>query len=224
MRKRGYVLAALGLVAVLVAGGLFASNMGFKLNRFMQAAPAAVGGQTTISLPFNQQVGLNTAKDLFADIPNSVNLGRYVPSDGFVSEFYDGSGASTDFGLNPSQEGYFISVSADTNYIIVGSHAPGVPTFLDGPPASGGSAVGGQSLAPYPYHAVSQLAKDLRDEINNFVGDPSRVSNVGNYVESDGFVSEFYDGSGASTNFALVPGKAYFISVSAPTNFTYSHF
>ena len=32
MRRRTYMAIAIGAVALLVAGGLFASNMGFKLN------------------------------------------------------------------------------------------------------------------------------------------------------------------------------------------------
>lgn len=38
MRNRVFLVAAVGLAAVLVAGGLFASNMGFKLNFLLGAS------------------------------------------------------------------------------------------------------------------------------------------------------------------------------------------
>ena len=45
MKKRVFLLAALGLAAVLVAGGLVASNMGFKVNHLMDG-PGGNGSAT----------------------------------------------------------------------------------------------------------------------------------------------------------------------------------
>ena len=45
----------MGLAAVLVFGGLYASNMGFKINRDLTAPPGKAGtGSTIIALPYYQ--------------------------------------------------------------------------------------------------------------------------------------------------------------------------
>ena len=60
MRRRTYTAIAIGAVALLVAGGLFASNMGFKLNyRLDQTGDNnSFSGTSSIGLPYNQQTSL----------------------------------------------------------------------------------------------------------------------------------------------------------------------
>ena len=64
MRKRSILVAAVGLVAVVVAGGLFASNMGFKLNYTLVADQDvnSRSGANTLSLPYNPQTDLTQLK------------------------------------------------------------------------------------------------------------------------------------------------------------------
>ena len=68
--KRKMWIGALGLAALLVAGGLFASNMGFKLN-YQLDGPGVNGsasGTSTLAMPYNQQTNLVVASDLISDI------------------------------------------------------------------------------------------------------------------------------------------------------------
>ena len=83
-RKRGIAIAV-GLVAVLAVGGLYASNMGFKLNYPLDAAGTngSAFGNNSLGLPFNQQTNLLNAFDLIQDINASagasvvVQVGRF---------------------------------------------------------------------------------------------------------------------------------------------------
>lgn len=222
MRKRGFVVAALGLAACLLAGGLFASNMGFKLNYALTGPAAGVSatGTQTIALPYNQQVGLNDAAAVFADLPpQRASFNRFVRSNN-GQEVYDGTGVSVNFPIVPG-EGYFASVNANTSYVIVGSHNPSLSLQLVGP-AAGVSATGSQ-LYSYPYHSVATTAEALRNEINAFVGDPSRAT-VGRFLRATNG-QETYDGTGGgAANFALIPGEAYFVNVTADTAFVPAHF
>ena len=70
MKKKAFVVAALGLAAVLVAGGLVASNMGFKLNYLLDGPGQnnSLTGTNSLALPFNQQTSIITADDLILDI------------------------------------------------------------------------------------------------------------------------------------------------------------
>ena len=70
MRKRTIVAVSLiTAAAVILAGGVLASNMGFKLNYPLKAASGtSVAGNNMLALPYNRQVGIDTAKELFLDI------------------------------------------------------------------------------------------------------------------------------------------------------------
>ena len=116
MRRKMW-LGALGLAAVLVAGGLFASNMGFKLNYTLDG-PGTNGsatGTSSLALPYNQQTNLTNAEDLINDINASAgssvvaNVARWLKaSDGL--EVYTGS-SGVNFSLTPG-EGYWIKVGS----------------------------------------------------------------------------------------------------------------
>ena len=83
MRKRAFVVAAVGLAAVLIAGGMVASNMGFKANYALDNAGTngSLSGTQSIALPYNRQVGIDTAAQLIDDIDASgadaVEIQRY---------------------------------------------------------------------------------------------------------------------------------------------------
>jgi hypothetical protein len=54
------VVLGLALAVLVAAGGLYASNMAFKLNYTLRAqAPGlSLNGSNTVALPFNQQTNL----------------------------------------------------------------------------------------------------------------------------------------------------------------------
>ena len=131
MKKRILVAVALGAVVVLVAGGLMASNMGFKLAyQLDELGPNAVTGFSTLALPYNQQTSLVFASDLRADIDATAGGTAVIQIAQFVR--------ATDIQLSyPPQnftleagKGLFVQLNANgglpVNYVVVGSHAPGL--------------------------------------------------------------------------------------------------
>jgi hypothetical protein len=224
------VVTALSVAAVLVAGGLFASNMGFKLNFLLEAGGASGQNATVLALPFNQQTNLSTASDLIVDIgggPAGVanpvsDISEYVKSvDNWVP--YNGL-SGTDFNLETGA-GYLVrlkSGSSSINYIVVGSHDPAKQILLEAGGASGQNA----TVYAYPYHSVSALASELIAEIGGGpagVGNP--VSDVSEYVKAvDNWVP--YNGL-SGTDISLVPGNGYLIRIKAGESsdlFTPAHY
>jgi hypothetical protein len=212
-------VSALGVAALLVAGGLFASNMGFKLNYAIQNTGTA-SGTNTIALPYNQQTNLLDAKDLIDDINAAagsnvvLQVARFLKASDTL-EAYTGT-AGTAFPLNPG-EGYRVQTSADVNYIIVGSHDPGLALSLEGP----GTTASGTNTFAYPYHATAADAKDLIDDINAQAGS-NVVLQVARFLTASDTL-EAYTGT-AGTAFPLNPGVSYRVQVSSTVSYTPSHY
>jgi hypothetical protein len=228
MKKTTFWVAALGCVALLVSGGLFASNMGFKLN-YPLTGPGAFpeDGTNTISLPYNQQTGLATAADLIADIGGAdcansadpvLSVSRYNKgAAGLVT--YTGC-AGVAFAL-VSGEGYQVKVDTDTNYIVVGSHKPGFAVTLTGPAAF---PEDGTNIFSYPYHSTSGAAADLIADIGGAdcanAADP--VLSVARYNKgAAGLIA--YTGC-AGISFPLTAGEAYYVKVDTDVPYVPSHF
>src|SRR5262245_15567564 len=107
MKKRMFVGMAVAALALVLAAGLNASNMGFKLNYPLIAAGQSVpeggtslDGTNELSLPDNPQAGFVTANDLRLDIG--------APANGGISKFlratntlqtYTGKGAVANYNL-----------------------------------------------------------------------------------------------------------------------------
>lgn len=123
MNKRVFVVAALGLAAVLVAGGLVASNMGFKANYAMDGPLANMSnsGTQTLALPYNQQTSIATAEDLIDDIEADAgdtslvaSVSRFVRTTD-AAETYTGF-SGTNFTLTVG-EAYKIVVTASVTWV-----------------------------------------------------------------------------------------------------------
>jgi len=225
MNKRGFAVLTVAAVALLVAGGLFASNMGFKLNLALDS-PAFNGSATglqDVALPFNQQTSLVSAIDIRADINATVpgafkDVSRFVKQTDLLVTYAGLSSfpavGNTDFNLVPG-EGIRIKVQAPVNYIIVGSHDPGLVVTLDAP-GSNGSATGLQDYA-YPYHSTAADAIQLRDEINAQAGNPNAVKDIAVFVRSNDSLVTYAGLSNfpavGNTNFPLTPGTAYRVKI-----------
>ncbi len=216
MKKRNVAVVAIAIAALLVAGSLTASNMGFKLNRVLNGTGSSASGTNYVALPFNKQVGMANAKDLIDDIVaagGSVGqIGRFVnTTDGFQT--YNGA-SGTAFAL-AKDEGYVVSMNSDLNYIIVGSHDPGHVVSFNGT----GTSASGTNYYALPYHTTAANAKDLIDEL---VAAGGSVGQIGRFVNTtDGF--QTYNGA-SGTAFALVPGEAYVVSMNTDVSFTPSHY
>ncbi len=130
MIKRKIWVVAFAMAALLVAGGLYASNMGFKLNYGLDSTGVngSASGNNTMALPYNQQASLLSADDLRLDIEaiggagSVLGLTRFIPtSDGAIT--YTGLNVNNNFGLVRG-EGYSVQVNGPVAYINVGSRDP----------------------------------------------------------------------------------------------------
>jgi len=227
MSKRSFVGVMVVVLAVVVmAGGLLASNMGFKLNYVMNssgASPLSKSGTTTIALPDNRQAGLNTAKQLMDDVglANVTNVQKYLIATD-TTQAYTGRRGNTsaqDFAL-ASGEGYFAKMATTTNYIVVGSDNPTLASNLYAPGTVPVSK-SGTNLFAYNYHQTAATAKGLMDDIGL-----ASVTNVQKYLVATD-TTQAYTGRRGNTSaqdFALTPGQAYFLKMTATMTYTPSHY
>jgi hypothetical protein len=125
-----------------------------------------------------------------------ISVSRYVESSNGV-DLYPG----VNFSLTPG-EGYFVRMSANVNYIVVGSHNPSQSVPLN---SAGVGSFNGTNFVAYPYHSTSANAQGFMNEIGS-----TSVISVSRYVESSNGV-DLYPG----VNFTLVPGEAYFVRMSS---------
>jgi len=210
MRKKLVVGLMVSLAALLIAGGLYASNMAFKLNYTLQAAAANVSlnSTSTVALPFNQQTNLINANDLLLDIGGTTVVSQVQKflrgSNGYES--YTGT-SGTPFNLAPG-EAYLVQLRtgvATRQYIIVGSDDPALVVHFDGAGTNG--SLNGTNFYSYPYHSISNDAAELLSEL----GGTPVVAQIQRFVKStNGF--ESYSGS-SGIPFALVPGEGYFVQL-----------
>ena len=232
MRKRMFIGALVGVLAVVLAGGLLASNMGFKLNYALIAAGQAVpeggtslNGSNDLSLPDNPQAGFITANDLRLDIgaPANGGISKLLRASNTI-QTYTGKGAGLVFNL-VSGDGYSVRVTGTStvNYIVVGSHNPTLSHVLIAAGQAvpeGGSSLNGSNYYNYPYHSVAATANDLRLEMGAPAnGGVSKLLRASNTLQT-------YTGKGAGLNFNLVPGAAYRVRITGTTNVSFipNHF
>lgn len=227
MRKRMFVGALVAVLAVVLAGGLIASNMGFKLNYTLIAAGQAVpeggvslDGTNDISLPDFPQTGMVTANDLRLDIgaPANGGVSRFLRATNTL-QTYTGKGAGVNYNL-VAGDGYRVRVTGATsvNYIVVGSHNPSLSHTLVAagqPVPEGGNSLDGTNTYNFPYHSVAATANDLRLEI----GAPAN-GGVSKFLRATNTL-QTYTGKGAGLNFNLVPGAAYRVRVTGASNVSF---
>jgi hypothetical protein len=242
MSKRRIIGAAVvGLATVALAGGLIASNMGFKLNKTLiaggqpvsgagEVAPfTSLNGTSTLGLPFNRQVGLNTAAQLKSDIgAAAAQVSKLLRSNNSAFAYTQArSGVgSIDFNLEQGV-GYKVRISGVANlpYIVVGSDDPSYAVTLIAagqPVPEGGTSLNGTNEIAYKYHATSVTASQLKNEIG------AACQSVTKFVAStNGAFAYTQARSGVgSIDFPLVPGESYAIRVTGLANISYvaSHY
>jgi hypothetical protein len=223
MSRRNVIVALCAAALLLAGGGLFASNMGFKLNyTLLQAGTAS--GTNTISLPFNRQIGIDNAEQLLNDINTTgtpagkaVNVQQYLSSTDALLLYAKAPADPAPFALAPGI-GYFVKVSANTSYIVVGSHNPGYThTFLGiGPAATG------RNFYAVPYHTTRINAEQLLDEINTTGVPPGNIANIQRYLPATDAVTVYAKAPADPAPFTLTPGEAYFVKTNAGNNVSYN--
>ena len=233
-------LTVVALAVVIATGGLVASNMGFKLNYPMLASGAgSASGNQTLGLPYNRQVGIETAADLFKDIGTTISscglnacnclstISRYDTADDVLIAY---ACSGFDYALEPGT-GLLIKVLENQggDYIVVGSHNPATviniacPGNAAAPATCCGSAnCSGNERYVHPYHAVSATAAELMNELGGF----NFVSTISRYdTASDTLVA--YSANGF--DYPLVAGQSYLIATRPITqpngiDFTPAHY
>jgi len=219
MNKRTFVVATVACLAlVLAAGGLMASNMGFKLNYELLATGAgSASGTNTLALPYNRQSGLTTALDLMNDIgfASVQSVQQFVESSDSLASYTGRKGSPPNFNL-VSGSSVFVKMSAPVNYIVVGSHDPALAISLD---ATGAGSASGTNFFSYPYHSTSATALDLMNDIGF-----ASVQSVQRFVESSDSLASYTGRKGSPPNFNLVPGEGYFVKMSSTVSYVPSHY
>ena len=142
-KKVFIVVMGVALVCLLTAGGLVASNMGFKLNyQLAQAGGSSLSGSNTIALPFNRQTGINTALDLINDIgfASTAEVSRWMEVDDTYETHTGRKGSpDPDFPLAVG-EGYFVKMNAAGPTLVM-------PVDTVPSAANAGSAIRGKLVA-----------------------------------------------------------------------------
>lgn len=222
MKKR----VSLGVVAIafamlLGAGTLLASNMGFKLHYALLATGAgSSSGLNLVALPDHRQAGIVNCRDLLADIgfTTVASVSRFLEASDAL-ETYTGrksGGVVVPFPLGNA--GFYLRMLTTVNYLIVGSHDPGLVHPLD---AAGVGSNSGLNLFAYPYHHTAADAKALLDDIGF-----ANVASVSRFLRASDTL-ETYTGrksGGVAVPFALVPGEAYYVRMNTTVNYIPSHY
>lgn len=232
MRKKTlFAVMTVALCAIVAAGGLLASNMGFKLNYRLNASAAAPGGgvgtgKNTLSLPYFRQSGQNDAKALMEDIGGGtivpvLSISRFNEANDSFQTYTGRMGSPVASFALTAGEGLNVSMATSLNYIVVGSHDPSQAISLE---ATGpGSATGKNFIAP-PYNITSANAKQLMEDIGG--GSIVSVLSVSRFnPATDAFLT--YTGrmgSPVSVPFAMLPGEAYQVQMVSTVPYTPSHY
>lgn len=210
-KRRLTALVVVGTAAAIMAGGLWASNMGFKLNYPLQATQVGVSktGRQTIGLPYNRQVGIDMASHLLTDISaggvSAVSLESFNKASDTNNPY-----PPTDYSLTAA-EGYLVRVATTGSYIIVGSHDPGFTVQLKA--AAVGVSKTGRNRYAHPYHGVSDTASELMAELS-----PAGIS-IERFVPASDTNAPY-----PPADFSLVPGQAYLVRVATNKNFVPAHY
>jgi hypothetical protein len=120
-------------------------------------------------------------------------------------------------------EGYRVQMSADVNYIIVGSHDPSLAVTLDAPGA--GSKSGSNQYAP-PYNITSVNSFDMIKDIEGVSAPPfSKVVSVSRLITTTDSLAVYTGRMGTPAPvYNLVPGEAYRIQMSSTVPYIASHY
>lgn len=231
-KKNTYVVVAVALCAILAAGGILASNMGFKLN-YPLNKPGTNGsksGTNTLSLPYFRQTGMNDAFALVQDIEGGgppfskvSNISKFLESTDSLQVYTCRRGTpGADYALEAGV-GYRVQMSGDVNYIVVGSHDPTLSVSLDAPGA--GSKSGTNDYAP-TYNTTAATAFDLVKDIEGVAAPPfSKVSNISRFLIATDSLQVYTCRRGTpGANFNLVPGESYRIQMSSTVPYIASHY
>jgi hypothetical protein len=229
MSRRNVTLVLCAAAVLLAAGGLYASNMGFKLN-YPLAFTGTSNGTNTLSLPWNPQIGITNADQLLDDMNSTssptgqvASIQKFQVTNNSFTSYTKGvadppGGFTIDKGV-----GLHVRVNGNTNYVVVGSDDPAfVHTFI-----GGGASANGTNLYSHVYHATAINADQLLDEMNATGTPTGQITSIQQWIKSNNSLTSYTKGvADPPGGFSLVPGEAYRIKLSGVSNVTYvpSHY
>jgi len=185
--------AVLMLIVSLVAIG---SNMGFKIS-----IPLTTGYSNMVSLPY--YTNYTTDNTMFADITGCSGVKRWNNA---TNAWQTYAGGRTSLFNVTGGESYVVTVSASSNWIVVGSHNPGLAVTL---------TTGYSNYVSVPYHTTATTDNTLFSQITGCTG-LKRWNNATNAWQT-------YAG-GRTSLFNVTAGEGYVITVSGTTAWTPAHY
>jgi hypothetical protein len=227
-KRKVFALGAVAVALMLVAGGLMASNMGFKLNRVLNAASgSSLTGTNAVGLPYNQQVGLVNCGQLGLDMGTFAtaggpitNIQKFLPATDTYLLCNTTRAVTTNFAINAG-ESVRVRMNTSLNYIVVGSHDPIKTITLKGP---SGTSLTGTNEYSYPYHSTAINCGSLALEIGGFATAGGPVTNIQDFLPATDTYLLCNTTRAVTTNFATTPGKGYRIRVTGDVSFVPSHY
>lgn len=193
MRTKVVLALAAGLMLIISTAAI-GSNVGFKI-----AIPLKAGWNNYVSLPFYNSY--TNAASILADITGATKVSRW---DNASNSFQSWTGLGTNFSVTPG-EAYIVTVSANTTWVVVGSHNPSLALSM---------TAGYNNYVSVPYHTTATNASTLLSQIPN----GTKVSRWDNASNS------FQSWTGLGTNFTLTPGEGVIVTVSGSAGWTPAHY
>ena len=194
---RTKVLLGCAVVLMLVVSVVtIGSNMGFKIS-----IPLTAGYSNYVSLPYYNSYADATA--MFNDITGASVVSRWNNATPIWENWTGARG--TNFAVTAG-EAYVVQVSATTNWIVVGSHNPGLAVTM---------TVNYSNYISVPYHTTATNASTLFTQIPS----ASVISRWNNATP----IWENWTGA-RGTNFALTVGEGYVAQVSATGTWPPAHY
>jgi hypothetical protein len=209
--------ALLSAAVLLVGSTAFASNMGFKLVYPLKMTSAGVhDGTNWVSIPFfNSFTPTQDAAGMWADLPTGKqNIYRYNPATSANQRYAGGGPGQVNFAITKG-EAYLVTVTADVNYTIVGSHdnAFAVPLNM-----TNAGVHDGTNRVSFPYHTNKTDAAGIWGEL------PAAKQNIYRYNPATSANQRYAGGGPGQVNFAITIGEAYLLTVTADTTWTPAHY
>jgi hypothetical protein len=197
------------LLVLAASSALLASNMGFKL-----VYPLTSTGSyqlNWVSLPYYWGSSA-TASSVCTDIGgNAYSVSHWVRSSETYEDWSCTFSSGTDFAITPG-EGIVVKVTSGTNWTIVGSHNP---TTAYGLTKTGILQLNWVSV---PYHTTAATASGICTDVG------ANSYSVSHWVRSSETYEDWSCVYSSGTDFAIAPGEALAVKVSAATTWTPSHY
>ena len=188
------LLATAAVLMLIVSVVAIGSNMGFKIS-----IPLTAGYSNYVSIPYYNSY--TTDNTMYSDITGCNGVNRWNNATGAFQSY---TGGRTVFNITAG-EAYIVTVSSTTNWIVVGSHNPGLALTL---------TAGYSNYVSVPYHTTDTTDNQLYSEITGCNG-VNRWNNA---------TGAFQSYTGGRTVFNITAGEGYIITVSGTTAWTPAHY